>query len=233
MTKYHRQFLLYLKTWQENLGSPGLDTITAGDPSGCALLSVDLINGFCTEGLLSSPRVQAIVDPVTAIMRNAWNKGVRHLLLLQDSHEPDAVEFGAFAPHCIKGTSEAETVPEIKTLPFYDNMLTLSKNSIASGFNSELTLWLSTHREVHTFIVVGDCTDLCTYQLAMHLRLDANASQLKRRVIVPADCAATYDMSVEKAEKLGVFPHDGDLLQTIFLYHMALNGIEVVQSIVD
>jgi hypothetical protein len=79
--------------------------------------------------------------------------------------------------------------------------------------------------------VVGDCTDLCTYQLAMHLRLDANERQLERRVIVPINAVDTYDTPMSVAEELGIFPHPGDLLHATFLYHMAINGIEVVKRI--
>jgi hypothetical protein len=81
-------------------------------------------------------------------------------------------------------------------------------------------------------MVVGDCTDLCTYQLAMFLRLDANARQKARRVIVPADCVQTYDLPVEIASGLGALPHPGNLLHAVFLYHMQLNGVEVVSEII-
>ena len=87
------------------------------------------------------------------------------------------------------------------------------------------------HPKVSDYLVVGDCTDLCVYQLAMHLRLDANARQKNRRVIIPAECVDTYDMSVSTAAKLGAMPHDAELLHAIFLYHMALNGIVIVKSI--
>ena len=156
---------------------------------------------------------------------------MKHILLTQDTHEPDAVEFASFPPHCVRGTAEAEPVAEIQALPFFHEMVILPKNSIASGLNTGLSDWLDAHPEVDTFIVVGDCTDLCTYQLAMHLRLDANARQIQRRVIVPADCVETYDLPVEIARQIGSLPHPADLLHAVFLYHMALNGMEVVQSI--
>ncbi len=97
--------------------------------------------------------------------------------------------------------------------------------------NTGLNDWLQAKPEVDTFIVVGDCTDLCTYQLAMHLRLDANARQRHRRIIVPANAVDTYDRTVATAQQQGGLPHDGDLLHAVFLYHMALNGIEVVARI--
>jgi hypothetical protein len=65
----------------------------------------------------------------------------------------------------------------------------------------------------------------------MHMQVYANAHQRRRRVIVPSDCVDTYDLPVEAAASAGTFPHDGDLLNLVFLYHMALNGIEVVGHI--
>jgi nicotinamidase-related amidase len=230
MSKYHRQFLQYLINWQDELPRKSLNEVSP-DVNKTAILSVDLINGFCTEGPLSSPRVQAIVPTIRSLFVKGWDYGIRNIVLAQDTHDPDAVEFGSFAPHCIRGTHEAETVPELKALPFFDQITIIEKNSIHSGLNTGLGEWSNNHPLVDTFLVVGDCTDLCTYQLAMYLRLDANSKQQQRKVIVPADCVDTYDISVERAQKLGIYAHDGDFLHTVFLYHMALNGIEVIADI--
>lgn len=219
-------FLAYLQNWQENL--PTLSLVEAfPQPRQAAILSVDVIQGFCYEGPLSSPRVAAIVVPITRLFEQAWQHGVRNIVLTQDTHEPEAVEFAQWPAHCVRGTSEAETVSAFKSLPFFNQMTIFEKNSIASGLNTGLNAWLADHPQVDTFVVVGDCTDLCTYQLAMHLRLEANARQLQRRVIVPANCVQTYDRPVEVAREQGGLPHPGDLLHAIFLYHMLLNGVEV------
>jgi nicotinamidase-related amidase len=230
MTAYHRQFLQYVDQWINDLAAPTLSDISPF-PQKTALFSVDVINGFCTQGALSSPRVQNIVNPITNLITAAWDHGIRNIVLTQDTHEPDAFEFGSFPPHCIRGTAEAESVPEFKSQPFYTQMTILEKNSIHSGIDTGLNEWMAAHAGVDTFIVVGDCTDLCIYQLAMYLRLDANARHLQRRVIIPANCVDTYDMPVKTAVKIGAMPHDGDLLHAIFLYHMALNGIEIVTNI--
>lgn len=223
-------FLEYLHGFPADLKPISLAKLIA-DPACTAIICVDVTNGFCHQGPLASPRVKRIITPIVTLFDKTWKAGVHHFLLPQDTHEPDAVEFGQFPPHCVRGTLEAETVPEIKALPFYDQMIVIEKNSIQSLLNTHLTAWITAHSHVDTYIVVGDCTDLCTYQLAMHLRLEANAQQLPRRVLVPVDCVDTYDMPVELAEQLGAMPHDGDLLHAIFLYHMALNGVEVVSSI--
>jgi hypothetical protein len=65
----------------------------------------------------------------------------------------------------------------------------------------------------------------------MHLLTQANARQMQRRVIVPANCVDTYDLPTETAIQAGLTPHPADLMHALFLYHMALNGVEIVQSV--
>ena len=224
-------FLKYLDQWISELSLVQLKDLTS-NPEKVAIVSVDVIKGFCNQGPLSSPRVAGIVEPIVKLMKDAWNNGVNNMILCQDTHDPEAVEFSEWPPHCVRGTEEAQTVDEINQLPFFENILVLEKNSIASGLNKGFQEWVLDHKDVETYIVVGDCTDLCTYQLAMFLRLDANERQVKREVILPENCVQTYDMSVETAQKFGTFPHPGDFLHAVFLYHMALNGMKVVKQIV-
>lgn len=225
-----QKFLAFLEEWTADLPVLALKDVVQ-DPEKTAIISVDVINGFCTVGPLASPRVKAIIEPIVELFKAAWALGVRKILLSQDTHEPDAEEFDAWPPHCVRGTYEAETVAEFKALPFFDQIVLIEKNSIATGLNAGFNEWMAAHPRVDTFMVAGDCTDLCVYQLAMHLRLDANSRQIKRRVIVPASVVDTYHRSVEDAQEQGGLPHDGDLHHAFFLYHMALNGVEVVKKL--
>lgn len=223
-------FLGYLEEWMGNLNPAHFSEIQP-DPASIALLAVDITNGFCNEGALASPRVKSIVQPSVSLMQAAWDNGVRDILFTFDSHEPDAAEFQSWPPHCIRGNKETEPVAEIKHLRFFEHIHMLPKNSISSSQNTVLLDWVADRPHIDTFIVIGDCTDLCTYQLAMDLKLDANARQLKRIIIVPANCVQTYDMPIELAEKVGAMPHPGNLSHAFFLYHMALNGIKIVRSL--
>ncbi len=223
-------FLEHLDEWIQKIPVRNLDELSL-HPEKTAIVCVDIIKGFCSIGPLASPRVAGIVTPIVELMKKAWFAGVHQIILCQDSHDPKAEEFGSWPPHCIRGTEEAETVDEIRGLSFFDKMLVLEKNSIASGLNNDFQKWVIHHPEVENYIVVGDCSDLCTYQLAMFLRLDANERQMKRSIILPENCVQTYDMSVETAKQIGAFAHPGDLMHTFFLYHMALNGVEVVKAI--
>jgi nicotinamidase-related amidase len=223
-------FLRYLANWEAGLPTAALSDLAA-DPRQVALVSVDVINGFCNTGTLASPRIQRIVAPIAELFRRAQAAGVQNLVRLQEAHEPDALEFAQYPPHGVRGTVEAEAVPELKALPFFDQMEVFTKNSIHPAFNTGFEPWLDSHPEVDTFIVVGDCTDLCAYQSAMYLKLRANARQLQQRVIVPANCVQTFDTPLVLAQQIGARPHDGDLLHLIFLYSMRLNGVEVMRSV--
>ena len=227
-----KPFLNYVVDWKEGLQALPISDVIQNRPENVAVISVDVINGFCYEGPLASPRVASIVEPIASLFQTTYDAGVRHFILTQDTHPEDAVEFASYPPHCIRGTSESETVAAFKNLPFFDLFQVMPKNSINSALNTDLEAWLVGHPQVDTFITVGDCTDLCTYQLAMHLKLRANAQNQKSRVILPVDCVDTYDLPVEVAQQIGAVPHNGDLLHYIFLYHMMLNGVKIVGQIV-
>lgn len=223
-------FLAWLQEWQSSLPS-----LSAGDvfsqAERAAIISIDLTNGFCKSGPLASPRVNAVVAPSVRLFQTAWELGMRNFLLSQDTHEPDALEFSAWPAHAVRGSAESTSVPEIRALPFYDRMTIIEKNSISSTAGTALNAWLEQHSEVDTFIIVGDCTDLCVYDLAMDLHTAANARHASHRVIVPASCVDTYDLPVESARSIGALPHPAGLIHPLFLYQMALNGIEVVKEI--
>jgi nicotinamidase-related amidase len=230
MDTNNQQFLAYLDQWLADLPVISQKDVFK-QPEKTAILSVDLTNGFCKSGNLASPRVAAVIPPIVNLLQTGWQAGVRQIALLQDCHSTDALEFSAFAEHAVCGSAEAEAVEEIKALPFYEQMTIMPKNSISPNENTDLDSWINEHPELDTFIAVGDCTDICTYLLAIHLRTKANAYHLPWRVIVPEDCVATYDLPLETAQQIGATPHPGDLLHKVFLYHMALNGIEVVKGI--
>jgi nicotinamidase-related amidase len=223
-------FLLEIDRWLESAETLPIEQFT-DPPERSAIISVDVINGFCYQGPLASDRIAGIVQPIVNLFSLAWENGIRHILLAQDAHVPDAIEFAQFPPHCIRNTDEADAVPEIRDLPFYEQMVIFPKNSIHSGLNTDLNDWIKGHPQVDQFIVVGDCTDLCTYQLAMHLRLEANARQLNRRVVLPLDCVDTYDLTIRAAKEIGGQPHNAELLHRVFLYSMRLNGIEIAASL--
>lgn len=225
-----QQFLNYLENFVDVLPTIKLEEAIT-EPQDTAIISVDVINGFLYEGPLSSPRVAPIGDPIAALMDAAWKSGVRDILLLQDAHSEDSLEFEAFGEHVLKGTHQAEAIDQIKSLPFYNQLTTIYKDTIHPAVNTGFEDWLAERTHLDTVIVVGDVTDLCVYHLATYLKFHANAHQTPRRVIVTENCVQTWHLSVKAAADLPAMPHHGDLLHAVFLYHMALNAVEVVKAI--
>ncbi len=220
----------WITSWFDALEPASLADV-ARDPASVGIFSADMVVGFCDTGNLASERVDSLTGPVVDLFKRAYDLGVRKFVLLQDTHDPATPEFRAWPVHCVRDSNESETIPELAALPFASEFIVIEKNSLAPGHATGFDAWLDAHPQITTAIVVGDCTDLCTYSLAMHLRLRANARNLHEvEVIVPANAVDTHDLPPEAAPD-GVFAHPGDFFHRVFLNHMALNGIRVVSEL--
>lgn len=228
--KYNLQFLDWLAEWKNNLPSIVLSKLLI-NPERTALVSIDMINGFCHQGSLASENVKSIITEVVTLMKKLNDSGMTRFLLFQDAHDPHAEEFKAYPPHCIKDSEESQTIPEYLDLPFADKYEVFEKNSVSPFQNTRFSEWLVKNKQIDTFIMVGNCTDICIYQAVLELKTEANSHNTPRRIIVPESCVATFETSLETARKIGAMPHDSTLFHDIFLYSMKLNGAQVFKSI--
>ncbi len=227
-------FLEYLLSLEASWPVVPLEELVeqAGGPEGVMVLGVDLVEGFCRQGALSSPRVAPVVEPAARILTRARALGVARFLFPCDSHPADSPEFASFPPHCLAGTTEAELVEEIRRLPFASQFQVVAKGSVNALVATDLAERLLAMPDLRTLVVMGDVTDLCLYHLAVNVRYLANARNRPWQVVVPVSAVATYDLPVDSARALGAMPHDGDLLHLVFLYHLQLNGVRVVRDLV-
>ena len=154
MTIENNSFLDWLAQWEVGLLSLDLKTIVS-EPARVALVSEDLVKGFCNEGPLSSPRVVGIVPGVVSLFKRTHDLGVRHFLLFQDTHDADAVEFSAYPPHSVAGTAESETIDELSSLPFSDQFTIFPKNTISSNLGTDFDTWLEAHLQVQDLLEPG------------------------------------------------------------------------------
>ena len=203
-----------LNAWQNGLKALKFSEIFKNGSEKVVFISVDMINGFCCEGALASKRVGELASRIADTFRLAREKfDLKNYILIQDAHEPNSAEFASFPAHALKGDTQAEAVDELRNLDFFDEMKTFYKNSLSIAYSQEFNKFIS---KFDSFVIMGDCTDMCVYQLVSHLRLSANEQNLKREIIVPANLVQTYDA-------LG---HSGDFYQNVFLHHMqmALNA---------
>lgn len=235
-------FWEYMMKEMDNLENIPVSTVIqeAGGAQHVHLVVVDILKGFCETGALSSKRVSEVIEPVKNLADSLLEKGMptRNLLFLQDDHPVDAPEFASFPPHCVRGTEEAEIVEPLRPLLETQGAELYTKNATSGlfavnqnnrRFFDELEERMKD--EAATFLVVGDCTDLCIYQNAMGIRMLANEKNHKNvRVMVSKTHTQTYHLSVEDSRSSGAMAHDGDVMDTVFFYHMKLNGIEVYRN---
>ncbi|MGM9992820.1 MAG: cysteine hydrolase family protein, partial [Candidatus Bruticola sp.] len=110
--KEHRPYLQYLYdfTQQSKKVSLNWDDIIegAGGTENVACITVDAVKGFCSQGVMSSPQMAAIIPNIAHNLEKASSKGVRHLIFTCDSHREDSLEFSSWPQHCLKGSVESQ-----------------------------------------------------------------------------------------------------------------------------
>ncbi len=214
----------FLRRSAETLGEifdmlGGLPMLRLKDLQGkqAALVIVDMVNGFTREGALKSSRVEGLIPEITGLSKVCDSLDIPKLAFA-DCHTKASPEFDAYPAHCMAGTHEGEIVDEIRELGGY---VLIPKNSTNGFLEEEFHKWLEENQQVNTFIITGDCTDICVQQFATTLKAWFNMQDRKARVMVPMNAVETYDLGL----------HDGELVNLMALYNMMINGIEIVRSI--
>ena len=174
---------------------------------------VDMINGFVKEGALSSREVLSINDSVARFTRFCNARNIQ-TIALADEHTNDSTEFSTYPVHCLKGTAESALTDEIADAD--ENITVFGKNS-TNGYLEPAVADFIKNSGKRTFIITGDCTDMCVIQFALTLKADFNRRNVPCRVIVPYDLTATCALP----------NHDPELAEIMALYIMHTNGMEV------
>lgn len=194
---------LYLKDFQS------LNTI---------FFSVDLNNGFCKEGALSSDRVRNLIPKTEKFLKTVLKSGFK-VIAFTDSHGENSPEFDGYPIHCLADSPESVLVDELSFLYDHENAKVIPKNSTNGFFLLGDDILRG---NFDNFIITGCCTDICIYQLAVTLKTFFNQLDQKKRIIVPKSLVDTFDSPEHNADEIG----------KIFLGSMASNGVEVVDELI-
>lgn len=203
--------LKILKDNLENLPVENLDDI---DLSKTELFIVDINNGFAKSGALYSPRVEALIKPITNFTKSISGK-VKNIIAFTDCHDENSLELSNYPSHCLISDFESEIVDELKEI---GNIKILPKNSTNGFFVLDDIKFESTEN----IIIVGDCTDICIYQLAITLKSYFNQHNMNKNIIIPVNLVDTYDIPNI---------HSAELLNIVFFNSLMQNGIKVVKNI--
>jgi nicotinamidase-related amidase len=161
---------------------------------------VDVLNGFCKQGNLASPRCDAAIPKIREAIEERRRAGDQ-LIFLADTHDPNDREFEVFPVHCVRGTVESEVVPELQ--PLLKAGTLIRKRRYSGFFETDLEERLRAARPEQV-TVVGVCTDICVLHTVADLR------NRDYRVVVPASAVETFDSP----------GHPGDEVQRWSLAHI-------------
>ena len=157
------------------------------------LIVVDMVNGFVREGVLHDDEIAIIIPrQIELIEENKKEGGLT--IFIKDTHDEDAVEFKRFGntKHCVRGTSEAELVDELKVFENMEDTISIEKNSTsymeAPTFR-ELIKELINIKQVD---IVGCCTDICDFNGTMALANYFDEWNRDVEINVHQDAVATY-----------------------------------------
>jgi len=186
---------------QDRAALPAESTPRAGELTMANVtIVVDVLNGFCKAGNLASPRCDAAIPRIRAVIEERRGAGDQ-LIFLADTHDPNDREFEVFPVHCVRGTKEADVVEELQ--PFLKQAALIRKRRYSGFFETNLDELLKATRPEQV-TVIGVCTDICVLHTVADLR------NRDYRVAVPASAVATFDAP----------GHPGDEVQKWALSHL-------------
>ena len=212
------------------------------------LVMVDLIKGFCEPGAGNLAPVS--FDPVTDQCVKSSNEVAvvfaqrkMPILVLMDAHDPNKLE-RPFLKHAVKGTHEAELMPELTWL--YDEpMATLIEKDCINGFvaglvgytGGNLVLEWMNKNKLDVLVVVGVCTDICVMQFVLTMlsvRQHEGMAPFLKEVVVYLPAVTTYDLSVADARALNkpdIKAHPRAVTEYTALYFMVRSGAILADNI--
>ena len=147
------------------------------------VIVVDMLDGFLEPGrnLYCGDEARKIIPNVQRLIEREQARGSR-IIFIADTHDPDDLEFQMFPVHCVRGTHEAELIPELSG--YQGDMI--RKRRYSAFFETDLDERLAA-LDPEKVIICGVCTDICV----MHTASDARNRDYT--VEIPVDCVASFD----------------------------------------
>jgi nicotinamidase-related amidase len=215
--KNSEEYTIYENIRKELYDDSSVIELSSLNATETALIIVDMINGFVHFGALSSDRINSIITPVSTLMKKCSERNIK-IAAFADSHKSSAAEFSAFPPHCTEDSDESQIIPEIKNIC---NFTLIRKNS-TNGFHApDFRTFLNDNPKINTFIVCGDCTDICVNNFCITLKTYFDQLDLASKIFVPVNAVETFNAGL----------HDADFMNTASLFLMKTSGIDIVKEI--
>lgn len=127
-----------------------------------ALIVVDMVNGFVTEGILHDKRILEIVPRQKELIEEYKSKN-QLIIFIKDCHDLNAVEFKRFGniPHALMDSQESEIIDALKSYENEKNVVSIMKNSTSFMEAPDFRKILELLTNLKRVDLAGCCTDIC------------------------------------------------------------------------
>lgn len=130
-----------------------------------ALYIIDMNNGFVNFGAMANKKYNDLIPLQLKIIEKIRSEGGCINFILEQ-HNDDSLEFKTYPKHCIKGTKEAELIPELILEQKKINTYTYYKNCINGMLNLDVQNSVKKLKCLKEVIFIGVCADLCVMDFA-------------------------------------------------------------------
>jgi len=176
------------------------------------ILAVDMLRGFRNIGNLANPRMERIIPNIENLLERKIKEGWK-IIFLADNHEKNDAEFDLIPKHCVRGTEEAEIIPELRKF-VAKGAIVIPKTRYSGFWGTNLGKIIAQEKPKIT-VVVGVCTDICVFFTGYDL------VKFGYKVIVPRDAVETY----------GAPGHNAEEINRVFLAQMKnILGVKIVEK---
>ena len=184
------------------------------------LYMIDMNNGFVNFGPMANQKYNELV-PEQLKMLEKFRRENGQINFILEAHDKNANEFKTYPAHCIKGTPEAEVIPEFKKYQLALGARTFYKNCINGMLNKDVQEQLRTLRCLREIVIEGVCADLCVMDFARTNARFLDEINKEAKIFVVRKAIDTFDAP----------GHNREEWMTIAEKVMQQAGIEVVDDI--
>lgn len=176
------------------------------------IVMIDMVNGFCKFGALSSEHVKNLIPNMSIFLDKCVAKNIP-IIAYQDSHvSQNAKEFELYPPHCIQGSDECEIVSELKR----DCLKIIPKNS-TNGFLAYNLF--DEYKNIQNIVVIGCVSDICIKDFSCTISKYVQEKNIDAQVYVAQNLIDTFEMQNV---------HFREAEHVLALYMMEKCGVKII-----
>lgn len=157
-----------------------------------ALYMIDMNNGFVNFGPMANPKYNELV-PEQLKMLEKFKKEGQQINFILEAHDKDANEFKTYPEHCVRGTEEAEVIPEFKDYQLLPGTKTFYKNCINGMLNRDVQDEIRKLKALREIVIEGVCADLCVMDFARTYARFLDEINREAKIFVVRKAIDTFD----------------------------------------